>query len=157
MSVLEIRKTDKSNKGLYSLVHFDNNQVILKFNGKLISTEIVSTMSIEKAASVLQVAKNKYLDLSGDISLFIQHSCNPNTSITIMANTAFLVATRHISPDEELRFDYSTTSTDPIESWNMNCNCGEWNCRKVISGFNSLSDNDKKRYAKFIPSYVKNQ
>lgn len=151
----EIRQTQTKGQGLYSLVHFEPNQVILTFNDKLLSKEEAYALPDSDSEMLLQIGKDKYLDLDGDVSYYINHSCLPNSMVKIMSNTAFLISTRHISPDEELTYDYSLTCSEDPSDWQMQCKCGEWNCRGMISGYPSLSDADKERYAKNAPKYVK--
>jgi hypothetical protein len=157
MSQLQIKNITDKSKGLVSLVHWDTNQVILKFNGKLLDKKATEEVKSEKIADLLQVGQKYYLDLSGDISFFIRHSCNPNTTVKVIANNAFLISTRQIKPNEELTFDYSITSTDNPEDWNLDCTCGSWNCRKSISGFNTLPLKIKETYLNqdIVPTYIK--
>lgn len=156
MQNLEIRETKNKGKGLYSLVHFAANQVILKLNGIVINSLTVNKLEPQDAALVLQIGNDKYLDLDGELGYFINHSCNPNAAVKIIVNTAFLVSTRAILPNEELCFDYSTTSTDTASDWSMACNCGQWNCRQLISGFKTLNIEEQEKYVNdgLIPSYI---
>jgi uncharacterized protein len=156
MPSFEIRNTKSKGKGLYSLMHFAENQVILPFKGKVLDKKTVYELPDAKSEVFLQIGSNAYLNLAGEISLFINHSCNPNTMVKIMSRTAFLIATRPILPNEELCFDYSLTCTEPPEDWVMTCTCNEWNCRKTISGFKHLSDKDKEKYLKLniVPKYI---
>lgn len=149
---------DKSD-GLFSLVHFEPKQIILTFKGKILNIEEVNKLPINEAALLLQVNKEKYLDLDGDSSFFCRHSCNANTAIKLIGNTAFLISVRAIKPNDELCFDYSLTSSDTPKEWSMACKCGSWNCRKVISGFNTLSNKDKETYIKLgiVPNYISKQ
>ena len=157
MNKFEIRKVADKSKGLVSLVHWDANQVILKLNGKLLTKESLTDIEASKIENLLQVDRESYLDLSGDLSFFVRHSCNANTTVKIIAKNAFLISTRAIKPNEELTFDYSMTATDSLDEWKMNCYCGSWNCRKLISGFNSLPSDLKETYIKkdVVPSYIK--
>lgn len=157
MTSFEIRNTSYKGKGLYSLVHFATDQVLLTFKGKILDKKTVYELPDIKSEVFLQISKNKYLDLNRDISFYINHSCNPNTRIKIISQSVFLIATRPILPNDELCFDYSLTCGESANDWFMNCKCNEWNCRKVISGFSSLSNEDKEKYLKLniVPNYVK--
>lgn len=157
MTSFEIRNTKTKGKGLYSLVHFADNQVLLPFTGKVLDKKTVYELPDTKSEVLLQIGPVAYLDLANDISLFINHSCNPNTRVKILSQSAFLIATRAILPGEELCFDYSLTSTENINDWSMTCKCNEWNCRKIVSGYPALSDKEKAKYSKLdtVPNYVK--
>jgi len=157
MTSFEIRNTDTKGKGLFSLIHFAANQVVLTFKGKILDKKTVYELPDEKSALFLQIGDNAYLDLHQDMSLFINHSCNPNTIIKIISKTAFLISTRAILPNEELCFDYSLSSSETPNDWSMACKCAQWNCRKIISGFPALSDIEKEKYLKLnvVPNYIK--
>jgi SET domain-containing protein len=81
----------------------------------------------------------------------------PNCIVKIITNRAFLIAIREIEPGDELVFDYSTTSNEEKDTFLMNCNCSQFYCRKEISGYNSLSEEQKQKYDKLggIPKYLK--
>lgn len=157
-STFLVKKSDKGNQGLFTTTHFDANQVILTFKSNtILNTEAAKKLTPTQLNSLLQIGKDVYLDLSKDTSYFINHSCNPNSLVKIVSKSAFLISTRAIKPNEELTFDYSLTSTDTPDEWQMKCKCGEWNCRKIISGFNYLSDKDKDKFIKqgIVPKYIK--
>ena len=60
--------------------------------------------------------------------LFLNHSCNPNVGIQ---GQIVFVAMRDISRGEELTHDWATTDDDDYE---MQCNCGAANCRRIVTG-----------------------
>jgi len=157
MNTLEIRQTDKTGKGLYSPVYFNANCIILQFKGKIVDKQTERAMPPEQSALLLQISPEKYLDVNGDISFFTNHNCNPNCTVKLIGNYAFIMTIRPIFPNEELCFDYSITSTDSLDEWQMNCQCGAWNCRKLISGFKYLSAQEKDRYIKLgiVPDFLK--
>jgi len=92
------------------------------------------------AANALQVGIDRYLYLD-EPGRFINHSCSPNAAV--IADTR-LVAIRNIAPDEEIRFDYSTTISD---GWTMPCLCGSADCRGLIVAFQLLPEPLRRRYA----------
>jgi hypothetical protein len=51
-----------------------------------------------------------------------------------------------IPSNTEITFDYSTCSTDSLDTWKMNCNCGSYHCRKTISGYQYLSNKLQQEY-----------
>lgn len=155
--ILEIRNKKNGSKGLFSTENFPKNEVILRFNGKIISTEEMQQLPADKSEALLQVGPTSYLDLSGDMSFYLAHSCNPNAAIKVFAKQACLISLRDIKPSEEICFDYSLSSTEDKTTWSMVCQCGQWNCRKHISGFHSMTADEQKKYAELrnIPSYIK--
>lgn len=146
-------------RGLFAQRDFETNDVVLKFEGKPISKkELDKDYTKEEQAFVLQVGADIYLDLKGEPTYFINHSCNPNCKIVIAVNNAFLIALRPITADDQLFFDYSLSSTDTPEDWIMKCACDRFACRKDISGFNHMPNKIKEEFIekKMVPRYILN-
>jgi hypothetical protein len=145
-----IKDTPKG-KFLFSLRNFDRNQVLLRFDSTITSTN----NPIDIPESALQVGDKLYLTLENHFGNFINHSCNPNTYVKVAVNKAFLIATLPIAEGDEITFDYSLTSNEGPDTWSMNCNCSQFKCRKIISGFQTLP-NEKKIasiVAGIVPKY----
>ena len=81
------------------------------------------------------------------IDMYVNHSCDPNTGIK---GKVTFVALRNIKKDEEITFDYSI-SEDSL--WEMPCNCGAKNCRKIVGGIKTLPEKTYKKYLPYIPKY----
>ena len=106
--------------------------------------------------ALLQVGPDTFIGPSGDLDDYINHSCQPNCYMHVAGNRAILFSLYVITAGSELTFDYSSTSTDELEKWKMDCLCGDFNCRKVISGFQHLSDADKQKMKDkmVLPLYI---
>ena len=106
--------------------------------------------------AILQIGDDLFLSPSGEIDDKFNHSCHPNCTLHIVGNRAFLYSLHLIKKDTEITFDYSTSSTDTYETWKMNCNCGYIKCRKVISGYQYLSDAIKEEYKRkgMVPLFI---
>ncbi|CAJ0943110.1 unnamed protein product, partial [Mesorhabditis belari] len=79
--------------------------------------------------------------LKGKISRFINHSCEPNLDIFIvrtgcMAPSIGLFASRDISPNEELSYNYGESKTPS----GILCLCGSKVCRGQLPASQSASD-----------------
>ncbi len=149
---LEVRDTKtKRGRGIYSKVFFPADQVILEFKGDIIGKD-----KIKDYMDVLQITESTYLGMSGEVDDYINHSCNPNCGLRIVGNRALLVSLWSIKADDEITFDFSTSSNDAKEEWEMNCLCGAAKCRKVISGYQYLDDATKEYYESrnVVPSYL---
>lgn len=93
----------------------------------------------------IQVAPDTYLDPRQlDPIFLVNHSCHPNAGMVIKNGVAALDAIRHIKPDEEITWDYSTTMDDA--DWQMVCHCGQPDCRGVIRDFRTLPHDVKNKY-----------
>lgn len=151
MENLKIVETNKG-KGVITLSDIPANTVIFEFKGDKFDREKL----VHNFASILQVGSDRFLGPSGDKDDYINHSCNPNCGLYIVANRAFLMSLHDISEKTELTFDYSTSSSDTLDQWKMECKCGFYHCRKVISGYQYLDKAIKDRYEKLgiVPKYL---
>jgi len=138
-------------KGVMSLADIQPNTVIFEFKGNLYNRKNLNVDS----PYYLQIGPDKYIGPSGDLDDYINHSCNPNCFLYIVGSRAFLKSLYLIKSNTEITFDYSTSSTETTDQWTMNCNCGTVNCRKQISGFNNLTEQQKEFYKNIIPDYLK--
>ena len=86
----------------------------------------------------LQISNKYYIGPSGNVDDQVRHSCNPNCYIHAVGKRAFLYSLYQIKANNELTFDYSTTSTDSLQEWKLECKCNSYNCRKTISGMQYL-------------------
>ena len=80
--------------------------------------------------------------------MYLNHSCNPNAGIE--GNIVF-VAMRDINEGEEINIDYAMS--DSLE-YELKCNCGNKNCRKIISGKDWMRKDLQKRYNGYFSSYL---
>lgn len=138
-------------KAVLSTSEFKPGGIILQFKGKAFKRKDVDDIS-----KYLQINTDQFIGPSGGIDDYINHSCNPNCFVKIEEDSAYLVAIKNIEPNEELTFDYSTTSTDNKDQFNLKCQCGAENCRKLISGFKSIDLKTKINYITkdIFPNYI---
>ena len=149
-----LKTLNKNGKtGVFISIDIPANSPIIEFTGDFFTKLELKHDMLE----VLQVGENYYMGPSGDLDDYIAHSCNPNCYIKVLGNRAILYSLYVIKAGSEITFDYSTSSTDdPKTGWSMKCNCGDPNCRKIISGFSSLTPElqqeykDKKIAASFL-------
>lgn len=104
----------------------------------------------------LQVGPNTYLGPSGEADDFVSHSCDPNCKVHVVGNRAILWSLYVIPAGAEITFDWATTSTDTLSTWKMNCKCGSYKCRKVISGYPTLDPALQNNYKSrdMLPMYI---
>lgn len=153
---LELRDTGTKGKGVFSKVTFPAHTTIFEITGNLIYKKDIPRPFPLESNNYFQIGKDYYLGLSGSFDDYLNHSCNPNCYIYIGGTRAFLITLYQINPGTEITFDYSTTCNETLEEWKLDCNCGSFNCRKVISGFQYLDDNLKQKYIKMgiVPGYL---
>jgi SET domain-containing protein len=141
---LIIKESRIGGKGSFAPEDIKKGTKILTFQGETIDLkELLRRIKSgeEKADNPLQIDDTKYLDLN-DNSIYINHSCNPNTAFRGVAD---LVAIKDIEKEEEITFDYSSTVGKNVD-WTMECNCGAYNCRKKIGNVLSIPREDLEKY-----------
>lgn len=141
--------------GVFTTIKIPADVPILEFTGNLYTEDSLPDPNHQ---AILQIGPNLFYGPSGDVDDYINHSCNPNCMLHIVGNRAILYSLYVIPADTELTFDYSTSSTDSLEKWSMNCLCGSPNCRKVISGYHLLDDSTKQNLKNkgMVPLFITN-
>jgi uncharacterized protein len=145
----------KTGQGVFTSVDIPANTPII---------EVTGTIYVEKDLpdpnhpALLQVGSNTFIGPSGGPDDYINHSCNPNCFVHVVGNRAIVYSMYLIKAGSELTFDYATTATDTKDKWSMNCNCGDYNCRQVISGHHYLDEATKQKYIqkKALPLFITN-
>ena len=148
---LKIQKS-KTGLGVFTTTIIPSGVPILEFRGELFTTQNLKHPN----SQTLQIGPDTHLGPSGDLDDYINHSCNPNCKLHIIGNRAILYSRFIIPINNEITFDYSTSSTCSPQEWSMECHCGAPYCRKIISGFDNLPENIKQEYMKqkMVPLYI---
>jgi len=149
---LEVRQS-KTGKGVFTKVEISAGVPIIEVTGELYTEE---NMPDPNHPALLQVGHNTFIGPSGSIDDYFNHSCNPNCKIQIAGNRAIIYSLYIIPKNNELTFDYSTTATDTKDKWQMQCQCGDNQCRQIISGHHYLPEDIKSNYIKkgMLPLYI---
>jgi len=95
------------------------------------------------------------MDPGNKMGYWLNHSCSPNSRVDKINGKIFIITARDILKNKEVLIDYSTIlAKDDI--WEMICNCGEKNCRKVVKRFNTLNKKLKDKYIDLgiVPKYI---
>lgn len=145
----------KIGKGIFTTIEIPANVPIAEANGPTHQYSKVPT-----DPNLLQVGVDIFMASSGNmLPDYINHSCDPNCRFHMMGNRAILYSLYVIPAKAELTFDYSTTSTDTHETWQMPCACGSNKCRKTISGYQYLSPELQEEYKGkgMIPLFITTQ
>jgi uncharacterized protein len=146
---IEIRDSNIG-KGMFTKVQIPANVPIKEFRGTIYTLDEIwkPTDPPDAYSPYLQIGPNTFLGPTGSVdgADFINHSCNPNCFIHLIGSRAILYSLYVIPANAELTFDYSTTSTDTLDMWRMNCKCNHNRCRGVISGFQLLPKDIQDNY-----------
>jgi SET domain len=141
----------KNGDGLFTSVDIPARVPIFECRG-----DFSKESNVDASPNAVQVGHNTFLGPSGGPNDKINHSCNPNCYLHIVGTRAIVFSLYQIKSNSELTFDYSTSSTDTLDEWKMECNCGSYNCRKTISGFQYLDPKVQEDYKnrKMIPLFI---
>jgi uncharacterized protein len=160
---IEIRESNISGKGSFAKNPIKKGERICFMDGKLITVEEMINLvdcDKEQGSDPLGVDDEMYIDMD-ELYRSINHSCKPNA---YLRGRNELVASRDIDKDEEIFYDYSTTMDDNKEKievgggelWDMECKCGNDNCRRIISQFKTLPKKLQRYYLRnsYAPDFI---
>lgn len=146
-------KSSKTGDGLFTTIELPANVPLFEVLGEVRKLEELPDPT---HPAILQVGPNTYIGPTAGPCDSINHSCNPNCRMSIVGNRAICYSIYVIPKGAELTFDYSTTSNETHDTWKMDCACGSFKCRKVISGFQYLADDLQQEYRdkNLVPLYI---
>ncbi len=159
MSDVEIRET-KLGKGVFAAKDFYPDEWIMDFKGERMSDRKVPDNYLEVEDYYTQIGPHEYLGPSGEADDFVNHSCNPNGALIITPEKIFLKCIQPIKSGQEITWDYSTTMNEDgiiiFGGWELDCQCGEGNCRKKIRDFKYLPTEIQQKYIglDIVPEYI---
>ncbi len=115
----------------------------------------ISRVDKKTQANTYRYDKNTYISPMGRIGDLLNHSCNPNCKVVKKEGKLLIVSVSPIFQDEEVTIDYSTI-LGVDDDWEMKCNCGSENCRRMISRVDSLPEMIIQKYCSLgmIPDYI---
>jgi len=125
--------------GLFAGRDFRQGEMLFRFGGAIICNA-ESIAQGDGANNHLQIGPTTYLAVEPP-GVFTNHSCDPNVGIRYDVQ---VYALRDIRLGEEVRFDYSTTTSE--RRWTMHCRCGSPSCRGIIGDFHDLPEKLQQHY-----------
>ncbi len=139
--------------GLFAKHPIRKGAVVAIKGGYVFDRKTLDKIESRIGPSYIQVEDDFYIgplrknDIKG-VMIYSNHSCNPN--IGVRGQITF-VAIRNIKAGEELTHDWAMTDN---EQYRMKCNCGEKNCRGVITGKDWQRKNLQKKYNGYFSVYI---
>ncbi len=152
---LIIRETGKG-KAVFADSDIRAGEVVCEFTGPKYTMAEYLELHDPENNHFVQIDEDCFMGPSGNADDLINHSCNPNGGLMYREGKVLYVAIRDIKKGDELSFDYSTTMDE--DCWEMDCLCGEKNCRGKVRDFKHLPADQKKRYTELgvvMPFIVK--
>jgi hypothetical protein len=81
----------------------------------------------------------------------MNHSCNGNIGFNEKGD---FISIRDIKKNEELTYDYGLAESNT--QFNMQCNCGCSNCRKIITGNDWKNLDFRNKYLRYMLPLLRN-
>lgn len=146
-SKIEIKKSGIHGKGIFTKKNIKKGEIVFIIKGKLVKFEVHNKKESSKGPNWVGISKNTWIN-PFEPAKNLNHSCNPSCGIK---GKVQIIALRNLKAGEEITIDYSTTEMDTL--WQMKCNCGSKNCRKIIKSVQFLPEKVYKKYIPFVHTY----
>ena len=142
-AAIEVFKTEWKGFGIRALAPLPRDTFLMEYVGEVLDNKQFRKRARQYAREEVQhfyfmaLSKEFYVDATsrGNISRFINHSCNPNSETQKWTVNGELrvgfFTTREVQPGEELTFDYKYERYGNIA---QKCYCGASNCRGWLGG-----------------------
>jgi SET domain-containing protein len=132
-ALVEVRESSIHGKGTFASAFLDAETLILEYTGELIdrktAVERDNPESPDSSCYIFQIDHDVFIDALRveHPAKYINHSCEPNCSISRDVTRAFIRTLRTIRPGEELTYDYGYDASE-----NLKCCCKAPSCRGKI-------------------------
>jgi hypothetical protein len=126
---IAVRKSSIDGLGCFAAAFFPRHGIIAEYRGERITNqEAKLRMQTSSKPQISQVDEDWSIDgsIGGNGTQYLNHSCDPNSSVQIIDEHIMVIAERDIFPGEEITVDYLNS----YESDRSSCNCRSTNCRK---------------------------
>ena len=150
---IEVRDDTLSGRGVVALEDIAKDEIVAIKSGRIVNAEQLVKISAEVGDFALQISDDLYLSPTSpeeidDMSVFINHSCDPN--VGFLGQIAY-VAMRAIKAGEELCHDYSMERSD---DYFLDCHCGSPMCRHQVTGNDWKLPELQESYGKYFSVYL---
>lgn len=149
---VEIKISKIHQKGIFAKELLKKGEIVFIKGGHILKRDqIFSSKTINSYHPLSDIyylgATNSYEE--NEIKLYINHSCNPNCGLR---GEITFVAMRDIDAGEELTIDYAFLDN---EEYSFKCNCGEEQCRSIITGKDWMIKELQEKYFDYFAIYLK--
>jgi SET domain-containing protein len=132
-ALVEVRDSSIHGQGTFASAILEAETLILEYTGELIDRKTAVERDNPDASDyscyIFQINDDVFIDarLVEHPAKYINHSCEPNCSISRDVTRAFVRTLRTIRPGEELTYDYGYDVSE-----NLRCRCKARRCRGTI-------------------------
>lgn len=149
---IEIRDSKIHKKGIFAKVAVKKGEIVFIKGGHILTREQLFSSGVINC--YLPIDDNYFLGATNaeeeeDIKLYINHSCTPNCGIR---GEITFIAMQDIKTGDELTIDYAFLDN---EDYQIECNCGASNCRKIITGKDWKIKEIQEKYFNYFATYLK--
>ena len=149
----EIRASKIQGRGLFAREKIAKGEIVAIKGGHIFDRSTLDRVKAALGPAEIQIADGLFIGPTEasereSSMIFSNHSCDPN--IGVQGQIVF-VAMRDINAGEELTHDWATTDCDDYE---MPCNCGAADCRRVITGCDWMKPELQKKYKGYFSWYL---
>jgi hypothetical protein len=140
-------------KGLFAVAPIKKGEVVCVKGGHIFTRQYLKDIADRLGPAEVQIGEDLFIgpldeDEREGSMIYSNHSCDPNVGVQ---GQIVFVAMRDIEAGEELTHDWAMTDDDTYE---MECNCGAGNCRKVITGQDWRRRELQEKYKGFMSWYL---
>jgi SET domain-containing protein len=129
---IEVRPSRIDGRGCYAVVPFKRRRKVAELAGERISrVEAARRMRGKRRLHICAIDAYWNVDSSrgGNGTQYINHCCEPNAFMRVVAGRIIIFALRDIEPGEEITLDYGET----YHPDSYRCRCGAPSCRGTLN------------------------
>lgn len=143
-------------RGVVAIADIGRDEIVAIKAGNIITRAQLPQATAAAGDLALQIDDEFYIaplhaDEAEDMSVFINHSCDPNVGFR---GQVIYVAMRDIRAGEELCHDYAMERSD---DYMLDCHCGSPLCRGKVSGQDWKLPELQQRYGDYFSIYIRNK
>jgi uncharacterized protein len=148
-----VKNSPIQGRGLFAVEPIAKGEIVAIKGGHIFNRQTLNRIQEILGPAEIQIGEDLFIgplteeEREGSM-IFSNHSCDPN--IGVLGQIVF-VAMRDIQSGEELTHDWATTDYDTYE---MECNCGSINCRRLITGQDWRKKEIQEKYGQYISWYL---
>lgn len=144
---LYTKESKVAGEGLFTSKSFKKGDTVFVMKGPKVNFYPKNKEEALELPNIVGLEKDLYIDPIYPY-VKINHKCEPN--LAVQEDGVSYVAIQDIEKDDELTFDYSISE---YSDWEMPCNCGSENCRKLIQSVDKLPPKFFREYFPNIPNF----
>jgi hypothetical protein len=154
---LEVRENGTFGKGVYAVTGIPKGECVTVFGGYVMSLKDEERLPGEIIDYAHQISDTHVIGINREEDIqpvdHYNHSCEPNAGFR---GQIVLETMRDITPNEQVTFDYAMTLAEApgIKPYDLACECGTLNCRKVITDSDWRIPEIQEKYRGYFQQYI---